>query len=273
MKISKRWAMTTIAVVATALTVVGVVAAATDASPSGGPAKDPLALNGYPPKTAQIAVAITTGSQQQINGQLNVNFATGAASAQLQIPFVLSAVQVSVRALNDHLYFSNPNLTSAKGVSWFETPFVLPSLFGVSLEMVKPDVALISGFPITSVTHDGYLTTHTFTRHDVPLSSLAALGHRGGSAISLGTVTLSITTGKQGEATAATLGVTQGSSTTSVALTVLHYNRPVTIAAPPASQVRPLTKSLLKSFTATQLFKSLMLPSELSALGGSSSVA
>ena len=47
----KTW-FTVLGVVATGLTILGIVFAATDPNPSGI-AKDPLALNGYPPKTAR----------------------------------------------------------------------------------------------------------------------------------------------------------------------------------------------------------------------------
>ena len=47
--------------VALGLSVFGIVAAATDPNPMGL-AKDTLVLNGYPPKTANILVTISTGS-------------------------------------------------------------------------------------------------------------------------------------------------------------------------------------------------------------------
>jgi hypothetical protein len=55
----KRPAGIALAVLATALTIFGVVYAATDSN-SSGVAKDPFALHGYPPKSVDLLVTVST---------------------------------------------------------------------------------------------------------------------------------------------------------------------------------------------------------------------
>jgi hypothetical protein len=62
----KRVMAVVIAVVAIALTVFGIVLAATDPNPADI-GKDPLALNGYPPHSADLAVSLSTSGGLGLN--------------------------------------------------------------------------------------------------------------------------------------------------------------------------------------------------------------
>src|SRR5579872_4161309 len=170
MLVSRKVAAAGLAVAALALTVTGVVLAATDPN-AGGNQKDPLALNGYPPRTAQLRVVISTGQAYNVAANVNVDFLHNAVSADLQIPLLFSATNVDLRLVAGHLYASSPNLGAIVGSQWVSTKVHTPSLYGLSLEMTRPEIDLISGFPQRTVTHSGYLTTYDFHRSDVAIAT------------------------------------------------------------------------------------------------------
>ena len=160
---------TALAVVALALTVTGVVIAATDSNP-GDLAKDALVLNGYPPKTAQLAVTVSTGSDVSVDATVNVNFRTNRIAAVARVPLVITTAAVNLVFANNELYARSADVDNGP---WFKASVTTPPLFGFSLEFTKPDIDLITGFH-KKVTSSGYSTTYVFTRDDVPLSSVFA---------------------------------------------------------------------------------------------------
>ncbi len=164
---------TALAVVALALTVTGVVIAATDSNP-GDLAKDSLVLNGYPPKTAQLAVTVSTGSDVSVDATVNVNFRTNRIAAVARVPLVITTAAVNLVFANNELYARSADVENGP---WFKASVTTPPLFGFSLEFTKPDIDLITGFHKT-VTTSGYSTTYVFTRNDVPLSSVFAPAKR-----------------------------------------------------------------------------------------------
>jgi hypothetical protein len=263
MAVSKRTGAAVLAVVASALTITGVVLAATDPNPSGI-LKDPLALNGYAPKSADLEVDVSTGQGYSVHANVKVNFVTNSVEATLQVPLVLSSVEGDIRLVNNHLYATTSNLSSVIGASWLATNMSLPSLYGYSLELVKPDISLITGFSHKTVTKNGYFTTYDFSRHDVAVTNLDSAK---GTLPSVGSLDWSITTGKQGEVTASSLTISTKKSATTISATVLSYNKPVTINAPPPGDVkRESAKFLTKLFGATPL-STLLVPQNLTSLG------
>ncbi|MGC1420612.1 MAG: hypothetical protein WA786_10910 [Acidimicrobiales bacterium] len=263
MAVSKRLAPLTLAVVALALTVTGVVYAATDSNPAGSP-KDPLALNGYPPKTADFEVKISSGQPYSVDANIGVNFRKNTAEAQLLVPLFFSAAQVDLRMVNGHLYLGSQNLSSVYGAPWIATKLPSPSLFGLSLEMTKPDVSLISGFSNETITKNGYLTTYDFHRNNVIIPTPSASPVKMPAALS---IDASITVGSQGELTAASVSETSNSSTLTLSLNVLSYNQPVQVTAPPAGQVKQVKISLLKGLLNATPLKGLALPNIFGSLG------
>ena len=263
MAVSSRAASVLLALVATALTVTGVVLAATDSSP-GGATKDPLALNGYPPRSAKLAVTISSGQEYNVTATVNVNFATNAVDAQMNVPMAFSNVGVDLRLVNKHLYVGLANLAAVAGAPWLATTSSQPSLYGLSLEMTKPDVALISGFTSKSVTTSGYLTTYRFHRSSVAISMPSTLP------LSLprrADVTFVITTGSQGELVSSSFVVSSAHSHASISATVLSYNQPADIAAPPASQVKALDPALLSRIFGSSSLGAFLRPGAISSLG------
>ncbi|MGC2175814.1 MAG: hypothetical protein WA614_10160, partial [Acidimicrobiales bacterium] len=124
-----------IGIIALALTVLGVVLAATDPNPADI-GKDPLALNGYPPRSADLAVSLSTSGGVGLNANITVNFKDNRASALVSFPTVISPSDVQVLMANDDLYARSASVTSGP---WYATPFKALPLFGVSLELTKPD--------------------------------------------------------------------------------------------------------------------------------------
>jgi hypothetical protein len=245
-----------------ALTVTGVVLAATDPNPAGAGA-DPLSLNGYPPHSAQLHVVISTGQQYNVSADLNINFDTNAVSGRLLIPMFFSSLPVDVRLVGNHLYVGSPNLASVVGKGWVELRSSPVSLYGVSLELTKPDLSLISGFTRSSVTRQGVFTTHDYQRdnvHVVPPS---------GFPLNVGTIAsidVSVTTGQTGEVTAAKFTVTSKRSTAWIALTVESYNHPARISAPPASQVVHIDRQRLGRIFSNPSIGSLLSPGAITSL-------
>ncbi|MCU1362610.1 MAG: hypothetical protein JWM55_438 [Acidimicrobiaceae bacterium] len=262
MAVKKRVMAITIGVVALLLTVVGVVAAATDSnSPSVG--KDPLALNGYPPKTADLVVTVSTGSNVQLNANVGLNFATGGASAVVHFPLVITTASVDVVAAKGHMYVRSADVSNGP---WLSTHLSLPNLYGVSLELTKPDVELITGFHET-VSKSGYSTTYHLSRDDVAFSHLFA----GANARStLGTIQWSITVGSQGELTQSTVVEQTKKSTVKVSVSVLSYNQPVRVAIPSARNREPLSGSGFAKLLSSVNFSSLLIPSGLASFSQSS---
>lgn len=263
MAVSKRSGAFALGVVASALTITGLVLAATDPNPSGV-SKDPLALNGYSPKSADFAVVISTGQSYSVQANVNVNFVTNRVEANLQIPLVFSGVNADLRLVNGYLYASSPNLSSVIGAPWLASKMALPSLFGYSLELVKPDIALITGFSRETITKNGYYTTYDFTRDNV---AVTRWGAKKGTLASVGSLNWSITTGRQGEATASTLTISTKDSETMISATVLSYNQPARIEAPPSSEVKVESAGYLSKLLRSIPITSLLLPQNLTSLG------
>ena len=263
MKVSSRAGALCLAVVALALTVTGVVVAATDSNPSGTP-KDALALNGYPPKSAQLHVVISTGQRYNVTADVNVNFVTNAVEAQVQVPLFFSATTVDLRLVDNHLYAGTGNLSSIIGKPWVAMALKEPSLYGLSLEMTKPDIGLISGFPSITVTGDRQSKTYHYHRDNVTITAPSGLP------LTLPThaaIDFSITLGAQGELTATSFVVTSKTSTASISATVVSYNQPAHIVAPRAKDVQPVNPTILRQLFGSSSVTKLLSPQNVSSLG------
>ena len=140
------------------------------------------------------------------------------------------------------------------------------ALFGVSLELTKPDIDLISGFH-ESMSRSGYSTTYLFTRNHVVLSRLLGSAK---SLSTLGSVRWSITVGSQGEASASTLVIKSKHATSTISVKVLSYNQPATIKIPASSGLQVLPLSGLEKLLKGQDFASLLIPKSLTSLGQTS---
>ncbi|MFI5035176.1 MAG: hypothetical protein ACHQFZ_03105 [Acidimicrobiales bacterium] len=263
MAVSPKIAGVGLAAVALALTVTGVVLAATDPN-AGGNSKDPLALNGYPPRSAQLHVVVSTGQAYNVTADLNVDFSTNAVAADVQIPLLFSATHLDLRLVGRHIYATSPNLGAIIGSKWVSVPTPAASLYGLSLEMTKPDISLISGFTQETVTHVGYLTTYSYHRDNVAIRTPTGLPF---AVPTRAAIDFSITVGRQGELTATSFTVTSTRSTASVAVTVTSYNRGAAVAAPPAGDVTAITSAQIARIFGSTSIGNLFSPKSISSLG------
>ncbi|MGB8180576.1 MAG: hypothetical protein WCF63_10505 [Acidimicrobiales bacterium] len=257
----KRIMALALAIVALGLTITGVVIAATDANP-GSLTKDPLALNGYPPTSADLAVTVSTGANVSVNANVMVNFKTGRVLALVHVPLVIATASINLIFADNKLYERSAEVANGP---WLEAQVTTPNLFGASLELTKPDIDLITGFH-KEVTTSGFSTTYVFTRHGVPLRSVV------GSTTAyskLGSLRWTITVGRQGEVEATTVVEKTPHATTTLNATVLSYNQPTHIDVPPAASTQPLSTSMLAKLLKSVNFSSVLIPSGVRSLGQS----
>ncbi len=243
MSSTQRIGAAALAVVALGLTATGVVLAATDPHPNpGGGTVDALALNGYPPSTAELAVTIDAGAQS-LTGTLNIDFATNAAEATVNVPLGVATVPTQLILTKHHLYIGASSLAGVVGRSWLAATVHTPSLYDWSLEMTHPDISMISGYQHRSVTTSGAATTYHFV---YPATTLRVPGLLQRLIPSSGALDVAISVGSQREFTGATIAAASATTSTSITVTVLSYNRPLTIAGPPRGEVRALTPGLAR---------------------------
>ena len=252
-----------LAVVAVALTLTGVVAAATDGSPTAK-VSDPLALNGAAPTSVTLALSVTTGAATGVSASVAVDFATNRVSALVRIPLVVSTAAIDARLIGSRLYVRSANESSGP---WLDTKVATPSLLAVAEVLARPDLGRLRGFARTNPP-SGSSTTYVLTRHGVAVSGLS--GSTSGTA-QLGTVRWSITVGSGGEFTSSELRVTTARSLTVVDVSAVNYNQPVVVAAPSPLNVKPLAPSVLRRLLNSTVFASVVLPTHLATLGGAAS--
>ncbi|HVA70204.1 MAG TPA: hypothetical protein VNF08_02635 [Acidimicrobiales bacterium] len=259
MAVKTRFMALALVVVALALTVTGVVIAATDSNP-GTSIKDPLALNGYPPSSADLLVTLSTGAPFGLSANVDVNFKSNRVDAVVRFPLVVATAAIEVRLIHDHLYARSADASSGP---WLAAALKTPSLFGVALEMTKPDIGLITGFDHKTVSKSGYSTTYNFYRDRLAVSSL--LGSATSSSV-IGSVRWIITVGNQGEVSQSMLTVKTKKSEMTLSVTVLSYNQSARIATPAPSSVKSVSNSVLKQLLKSQGVKFIMVPRGFTSL-------
>ncbi len=250
-----------LALLAFALTFMGVVFAATDHNPSGIP-KDALVLNGVPPRSASLLMTVSNGQSYTVSATINVNFDTSRAEAIVQFPLLFSQTSVDLRLVGDHLYAEAADVSSGK---WLEVNEHAPSFFGIALEMTQPapDLNLIKSFGHRTVTRSGYFTTYDFSSNDVALSNVLGTPKK----TVLGSLDITITTGSGGEVIGATMTSRSRHDMSKITLQVLSYNKPTTINAPLARDVNPLKISSIRQLFSSTSIATLLLPDNLASLG------
>ena len=268
MATTSRLAAVALAVVALGLTATGVVVAATDTSNPGSGGTDPLALNGYPPKTATLAFTADTGTGSAVTGTAGVDFATGEITAQMQIPLAFSSLNANLLVTAHHVYLGVGNLASVFGAPWVSVSAPPLNLYGISLEMTKPDIPLISAYDSRTVVTANGVTTYTFhwshSRYHAPAGFPVSVPV--GSA-----VTLSLSVGSQGELTGGSVTTRTSTSRMTITMKVVGYNQPVRVSPPSASQVRPITGSQLQKILGGLSLPSLGVPTPGAGNAGSGS--
>ena len=255
MAVKKRFMALALAAAALALTAAGVVVAATDSNP-GGLAKDPLVLNGYPPSTAQLVVHLSAGANFDLSANVGVNFTANKVDAIVSIPTVVSAAAIELRLVANHLYARSAAQSSGP---WMDAKMKTPALFGVALELTKPDIKLITGFQEV-VSKSGYSSTYVLYRNHVALTNLF-----GSSSTSVpGSVRWTITVGRQGEVSMSSVTVKSAHSTTTLSVTVSSYNQPVHVVTP--TDVKAIPLASINKLLTSKSFPTLLIPRNLTSL-------
>ena len=255
MAVQKRFMALALAAVALALTVTGVVLAATDSNP-GGLSKDPLVLNGYPPSTAKLAVQLSAGSAFNLSANVEVNFTANKVDAVVSIPTVVSGAAVELRLIANQLYARSAAQSSGP---WMDAKAKAPSLFGVALELTKPDIKLLTGFHKT-VTKSGYSTTYVLYRDHVALTNL----FRSSTTSVLGSVRWTITVGSQGEVSMSSVTVKSAHTSTTLSVTVLSYNQSVRVTTP--TDVKSIPLASIDKLLTSKGIPTLLVPRNLTSL-------
>jgi hypothetical protein len=240
---SKRIGASVLAAAAVALSIFGVVLAATDPNPAGISGQA-LTLNGYPPKTVDMQLTITSNGGSSILADAKIDFQKQLMQISFDIPSAFSSTPVQIVLTNSDLYVGSQGLVSLAGKPWIsEVLTTNPPFFGLSLEMTKPDVALITSYRRLLTQRDGEYTTYNFGRGMVlrPLTNGEIKKPVSGS------MNFSITTGKEGQVTAANVTFSSPSHSISVTSKILSYNQPVKVTIPPASQVASNQQTLITS--------------------------
>lgn len=244
-----------VAALALALTAWGLVLAATDPYPAGRTG-DPLALNGYPPVSAHLLVTATTNNLQA-SANVNVNFRQSTASGVVTVSLAQGGTSFNVQLSHQHLDVRSSAESSGP---WYDVTTPAIPFFGLSLELTRPDLALVAGLTKPHVTKSAETTTYSYTRRDVALTPLVAPA---GAASRLGTVHLTLTVGSQGEVSALALVVRSGSLTSSVVVTVLSYNDPRHVALVPIGATSVVATAQVSRLLAGAGLGSILIPRSL----------
>ncbi len=260
---NRRLAAAVVAVVALALTVLGVVLAATDPNP-GGVTSDPLALHGFPPKTAHLVFTAST-STLQATADLTVDFRHAGATGVATVGLATGGEAFNVVLNGRHLYVRSAAESSGP---WYRVTTPIIQFFGLSLELTKPDLALISGYHTRTVTRDGYLTTYAYV---FPHAALTPLFAGRATTSRLGRVDWSITVGSQGEVTASVLQISAGGQTSTLSATVQAYNAPAAVVLPSVGPVAPVSSRQVAKLLHSAGLGSILLPRGLLS-GGTTTV-
>ncbi len=255
MAVQKRFMALALAAVALALTVTGVVLAATDSNP-GGLSKDPLVLNGYPPSTANLNVQLSAGSAFNLSANVAVNFTGNKVDAVVSIPTVVSGAAVELRLIANQLYARSAAQSSGP---WMDAKMKALPLFGVALELTKPDIKLLTGFHET-VTKSGYSTTYVLYRDHVALTNLFSSSPTS----VLGSVRWTITVGSQGEVSMSSVTVKSAHTSTTLSVNVLSYNQSVHVATP--TDVKSIPLASIDKLLTSKSIPTLLVPRNLTSL-------
>jgi len=258
MTTSKRTLGTLVGLVALALTVLGVHLSLSAPVP-GASNRDALALNGYPPKTVGLTLTVSTGGNVSATAFLALNLLNNTGYGTVTVPLGLSNEVFTLRVIDKRVFINSSNFNAAQHPSWYDVPLSLPDLFGASLELTQPDLNLITGFE-TSTSHNGSSTTHTFAKKLVAVRSLSS------TTTSVGSESLRIRTGSQGEVTGASAQISTVTSSTTLTATIDWYNHHVATTVPPRLEWATVPPALVHLIRGSSVLGAIDIPASLSSL-------
>jgi hypothetical protein len=231
-----------ITVAAIALLVALVASAVTLAATAPGPAQivpSRLVVGAGPPTTATGVVTITSSSGISITADGAFDFPAGTAdvtaTASLSIVTATSEVRLADRAL----YLNVAPFASLIGAPWVTTGSLhgAARLDALADALRHPDLARLHPKHRVVVHAPGGTTTTTMAFGRVHLPSTAGLPIALPRAAAL---TVVVTTGAQGQVLAVAVHLANPGDDVRLTARVTGYGVPVSVVAPPASEVAPL---------------------------------
>ena len=250
---SRRLSLLVVSIAALTVASTSVVAV----SPGAASARDPLGLGGRAPSTVALKVSVTTGGLLSTSGEVWLDAATNSFSAKLEVPLVTSSTEFDVRAVNKEIYLTSPNLANASGPVWYTLGATWPALANYAHVLARPNAAILTLLANARITRHGGSTTYESTRSGVSLGRVGASSRTPSSA---GALDVRLTTGPQGEFTGLRASLTSGAATTVVSISVVSYNRPLSISAPPRSRATSPAGPLLRQLLTSGALGSFVLP-------------
>lgn len=246
-------------VVVPSLLLAGVVTAASVVAVSAGTAatSHSLVLHGRSPRSVVLNVSIATGGLVGASGEVWLSAATNAFAAKLEVPLLTSSTEFDVRAINNVVYLTSPNLANATGLVWYTLHATWPSLSRYAHYLVKPNAAFLTLLANARITRHGRATTYEITRSNV---SLGTMGSKQTVGSTRGKLDVRVTTGAQGEFTGLWAALTTGTATTTVSFSVVSYNRAPAVTAPPRARATNRAAPLLTQLFTSGVLGSFVLP-------------
>ena len=165
------------------------------------------------------------------------------------------SLRFDLRAVNKVIYLTSPNLATVAGPVWYTLRASWPALAAYAHFLVQPRAAILRLLANVRVTHHGTSTTYESRRTRVALGAVGATGRP-----STGAIDVRLTTGAQGEFTGLWASLTSGAATTTVSMSVVSYNRPVSITAPVKGSATTPAGPLLKQLLSSGVLGSFVLP-------------
>jgi hypothetical protein len=259
---SRRTLGIAVAVIAVALSVVGVSLAATDPNPTGA-SDSSLALHGQPPRTAQVSIEVDTGQGIAVTGIAGIDFRRQRAEMAVSIPAFVSELVVTVVIASDHVYLTTQNLQSVLRRPWVAVAYPTPDFASLAQTVAdfRPHRLELAKLGPLLISHHGPYTTYRATR----AGTVTLPGAKGGART--GTVTVAVTTASQDQVSSVSVAARSGADTASAHLDVLAYNAPVHVAVPPRRLVEELPPSVTAGLISGRIsFLELLSPDGIAQL-------
>ena len=222
------------------------------ASGTGAPEVIPsnLVVGAGPPRTATGILTFTSSAGVSISGTCAFDFAAGSADVVATASLSIVTATVEARLADRTLYLNVEQFASLVGAPWVSTgalhgPARLDALAGA---LRHPDLARLHPRSHVLTSGPGAQTTQTMSFGTVHLPSTANLPI---SLPRVATLTVAVTTGAQGQVLAVAARLSNPGDDVRVTFQATGYNVPVSIVAPPASEVAPLTDARARAIFGT----------------------
>jgi hypothetical protein len=229
--------------------VVGAVALAATSGSAPTPTPSHLDVGAGPPTTATALVTYADSSGVSVTASCAFDFHAGTASVTATADLSEIGSTIEARLVSRTLYVNLNEFSSLLGADWVSLaakpgPNRLPAL---AEAMRHPDVARLHGHRHVTVHRGATTTTIAEGTVQVPFAPRLPIV----AVPPYGRLTVSVTTGPQGQLLGASLRLVSRGDTVLVGVQVTGYDVPVSIGAPPAHDTVPLTRARARAIFGT----------------------